>query len=349
MPKCRGGWFLLGMVLLVGLWGCQVPAQTASWPSPASEPTQVAMPTPPVAPSLSPIAAPPIVPSVNGDRLFQRVVDLSFERSTPEQRDQARTYLAQVLAQAGWQPEAQSFSGGVNLVAQRPGTDPTAGTLLLVAHYDTVPLSPGADDNASAVAAVLEVAELLGPIPTVRSLAIALFDQEEVGLQGSLAFTQDADNRANLVGVVNLEMLGYACDEPGCQTYPSGLPLQPSSDRGNFIGVVGDREHLPLLQAFQVSPDPADRLPAVLTVPIPFKGLLTPDVLRSDHAPFWAHNIGAVMVGDTANFRNPHYHQPSDRPETLDRRFLAGATQRIVNTLLSLLESRASLATPAQT
>lgn len=348
MPRCLGGSFVLWVVLVVGLWGCQMP-QTPSWPSPSSAPSQVEVSTPSVSPWLSSISSPTIAPSVNADRLFQHVIDLSVERSTPEQRDRARAYLAQALAQAGWQPQAQSFSGGVNLVAQRPGTDPTAGTLLLAAHYDTVPLSPGADDNASAVAAVLEVAELLGPVPTLRSLAIALFDQEEVGLQGSLAFTQDADNRANLVGVVNLEMLGYACDEPGCQTYPSGLPIQPSPDRGNFIGVVGDREHLPLLQAFQVPPDPADRLPAVLTVPIPFKGLLTPDVLRSDHAPFWAHNIGAVMVGDTANFRNPHYHQPSDTPETLDRVFLAGATQRIVNTLLALLESRASLATPSPT
>ncbi|MBC7969244.1 MAG: peptidase M28, partial [Verrucomicrobia bacterium] len=136
--------------------------------------------------------------------------------------------------------------------------------------------------------------------------------------------------------------MGYACHTAGCQKYPEGLPVKPLGDRGDFLGVIGDQEHLPLLNAFQVpaSNRSASNLPAMLTVPIPFKGLLTPDVLRSDHAPFWAKNIGAVMVGDTANFRNPHYHQPSDRPETLDRAFFTGATQRVVNAVSALLNSQ---------
>ncbi|HEY9907095.1 MAG TPA: peptidase M28, partial [Thermosynechococcaceae cyanobacterium] len=110
-----------------------------------------------------------------------------------------------------------------------------------------------------------------------------------------------------------------------------------------FIGVVGDQEHLPLLAAFQAVEGAG--LPPIITLPVPFKGLLTPDLLRSDHAPFWAHNIGAVMVGDTANFRNPHYHQPTDTLETLDRPFLSGSVQRVINAVTVLLESRASLVT----
>ncbi|UBF23566.1 M28 family peptidase [Kovacikia minuta CCNUW1] len=82
-----------------------------------------------------------------------------------------------------------------------------------------------------------------------------------------------------------------------------------------------------------------------MTLPIPFKGVFTPDVLRSDHAPFWAQNIGAVMVGDTANFRNPHYHQPSDTVETLDRTFFAGSAQRVVDAVTQLLSSNKPLTT----
>ena len=187
------------------------------------------------------------------------------------------------------------------------------------------------------------MARLLGTRPTLRPLKIAFFDQEEVGLRGSLAYTAEPGNLKNLAGVVNLEMMGYACYTPGCQTFPEGLPVKPPSDRGDFLGVVGDQEHLPLLTVFQTPG--AEGLPPIVTLPVPFKGLLTPDLLRSDHAPFWARNIGAVIVGDTANFRNPHYHRPSDAPETLDRAFLSGSAQRVVNAVTVLLESRASLET----
>ncbi|UBF23567.1 M28 family peptidase [Kovacikia minuta CCNUW1] len=114
-----------------------------------------------------------------------------------------------------------------------------AGTILVTAHFDTVAGSPGADDNASSIATVLEIARLLGQSQTPRGLQLALFDAEETGLQGSLAFTARAANLVNLAGVVNLEMLGYACRTAGCQKYPEGLPITPPSDRGDFLGVIG--------------------------------------------------------------------------------------------------------------
>ncbi len=103
------------------------------------------------------------------------------------------------------------------------------------------------------------------------------------------------------------------------------------------MAIVGDLEHDVLLQAFQLPDAPAK--PPIISVPVPLKGLLTPDVLRSDHAPFWAANIGAVMVTDTANFRNPHYHQPSDTLDTLDRDFLTQGTQRIAFAIATLLHT----------
>jgi Zn-dependent M28 family amino/carboxypeptidase len=268
---------------------------------------------------------------------LQQIQSLSYERATDVDRAHARDYLTQALQELGWAVTPQQFEGGgVNLIAQRPEADPTAGIVLVVAHYDTVPGSPGADDNATGVATLLEVARTFATRRTVRSLQLVLFDQEELGLRGSLAYTAEPANLARLEAVLNLEMLGYACNVAGCQTYPPGLPIQPPSDRGDFLGVIVDQEHASLLNAFQTADDAA--LPPIVALPVPFKGVLTPDLLRSDHAPFWARNIGAVMVADTANFRNPHYHQPSDLPETLDRRFLTGSAQIVLNAVTRWLD-----------
>lgn len=168
----------------------------------------------------------------------------------------------------------------------------------------------------------------------------------------------------NLQGVIVMDMVGYACHTPLCQKYPTGLPVTPPSDKGDFLAVIGDTEHLPLLHAFQnsqmlpaVSLNKGDQeerhkndknkkvgglIPPVLTLPIPLKGLLTPDTLRSDHAPFWYQGIGAVLVTDTANLRTPHYHQPSDIPATIDREFFTGTAQVVVNATSKLLENGVS-------
>ena len=287
--------------------------------------------------------APPTVdaPPVSGERLYKHVKALAKERYTEAERTQARNYITQELKASGWVPTLQAFKGGVNVVARRAGTDPEAGTILVASHYDTVKGSPGADDNATGVATILEIARSLGSRLTPRTLQIAFFDQEEEGLIGSLAFTGDRENLTNLRGAIILDMIGFACHAPGCQQYPEGLPLTPPSDRGDFLAVAGDIEHLPLLNSFGSQPG----LPPVVRVPVPLKGLATPDVLRSDHAPFWYRGIGAVIVSDTANFRSPHYHQPSDTPETLDGKFFVGAAQIVTNATAALLENQDNLAT----
>jgi hypothetical protein len=314
-------------------------------------PNQVSTPSPAVSPSsVQPLQLkrPAVLPLVDGTEIFRHVEALSFERYEAIDRARAREYLTRTLRRYGWAVQPQPFNNGnndgVNLVATLNQAETAQGTLLVVAHYDTVAGSPGADDNASSLAVALEVARLFRDRPTSRRLQFAFFDLEERGLQGSLAYTALPENLADLAGVVNLEMLGYACYTPGCQRYPEGLPIVASRNQGDFLGIAGDQEHLPLLQAFQLAT--TDTLPPILTLAIPFKGLLTPDVLRSDHAPFWAKSIGAVIVSDTANFRNPHYHQPTDTPDRLDRPFLAGAAQLTVNAIATLLASRGSLATP---
>ncbi|WP_416670600.1 M28 family peptidase [Egbenema bharatensis] len=315
---------LLGMVVMLTLVGWSLHQDRS--------PSLVFSDQPPVSPQQA-AQSTPIAPTVNAERLMADLATFSFERFTEADRSRARQELRQSLEMAGWTVQTQAFEHGINLYAERMGTDPTAGTILLAAHYDTVERSPGADDNATAVATVLEAARLFSQQPTPRTLQLALFDLEETGLEGSTAFAEEVA-QDDLQGVIVMDMLGYACQEAGCQTYPP-LPITPPTDRGNFLAVIGDRGNPALIDSFNPS-EPAD-LPPVLTLAVPTFGQLTPDMMRSDHVPFWRRGIGAVLVTDTANFRNPYYHQPDDTVETIDQAFFVGAAQRVVNAATTLL------------
>jgi len=334
--------FLLSLLLGIGI----VSSKFFVAPQPVSAPIEIKQKVAVNKPVLT-------TPQVSTTRLFTHVQKLNGDypqrsakgdRYTKKNRTSARKYITASLKNLGWSPSLQRFADGINIVAERPGTSPKAGTIIVAAHYDTVPGSPGADDNASGVATLLEIARIFRALPTPQTLKLVFFDAEEVGLRGSLAFTANKTNLANLNGVVVMDMIGFGCYTPGCQKYPPGLPgvaqrdyAQRSArgDRGDFLAVVGDAEHLQLLNAFH-----SDKLP-VITLPIPFKGLFTPDVLRSDHAPFWYQGIGAVLVTDTANLRSPHYHQPSDTVANIDRSFFTGAAQVVVNATHRLLQRQA--------
>lgn len=287
-------------------------------------------------PSLRQVPAPaPITVSVSSERLLADVTALSFVRYSNPERQQARDYIQQALQAAGWTTQVQRFEGGVNLYASRAGSEPGSGSIILGAHYDTVENSPGADDNATSVATVLEAARLLGAQPTARDLTLVFFDLEESGLLGSKAFVDQIVQKETTQAAIILDMMGYACEQAGCQTYPSMLPIQPPSDRGNFLAALGDQGHAWVLSNFTQL---EQNLPTVVTLPIPTLGGLTPDLVRSDHAPFWKQGIGAVLVTDTANFRNPHYHQASDTLETINPAFFVGSAQIVVNAVTHLLQ-----------
>jgi len=282
-------------------------------------------------------------PTINPQRLLSDIEALSFKRYTQPDRLRAREYIVAALAQAGWEPELQAFeagtNAGTNIVARRSGTEPATGSIVLAAHYDTVEQSPGADDNATSVSTVLEVARLLKQYDTPRTLELVLFDSEEAGLVGSTAYAEQLSPNNKLQAAIVMDMIGYACHTAGCQSYPP-LPITPPTDRGDFLGVIGDQSHSHLLDHFtqnRFAQSASAQLPPVLTLLVPTLGRLTPDLLRSDHVPFWRKGIGAVLITDTANFRNPNYHQPSDTLDTLDHDFLIGAAQIVVNATLSLL------------
>ncbi|PSB10235.1 peptidase M28 [filamentous cyanobacterium CCP1] len=321
---------LLGVVIAIALIGSNLNQRSADT---TASSYQTTLPT-----GNGFLAAPP----VDAQRLLTDVEALSFRRFTEADRSRARDYIRQSLEAAGWTVQTQPFEAGINLYAERPGTEPIPGTVLLAAHYDTVERSPGADDNATAVATVLEAARLFGQQPTPRTLQLAFFDLEETGLEGSIAFAEEVAD--NLRGVIVLDMIGYACHESGCQSYPP-LPITPPTDRGDFLAVIGDQGSPFLIESFSedsLSANPSEQtaqitLPQILTLAVPTFGRLTPDLMRSDHVPFWRKGIGAVLVTDTANFRNPHYHQPSDTLETIDRSFFVGSAQRVVNAITTLL------------
>ncbi|WP_110988057.1 M28 family peptidase [Acaryochloris thomasi] len=339
----RAKWVRWGQVLGLFAIALSLTLIACNSIAPPTDPIPTAAPASP-APIPEPTAsAQPPAPQVSIERLMGHMEALNHERFTEDDRRRTRDYASEVLQAEGWVISEQTFDTGVNLVAQRPDADPSAEKILVAAHYDSVRGSPGADDNASGVAAALEVASILGNRPTNRTLQIVLFDQEEAQLVGSSAYVEEARNLENVAGVVVLEMLGYACYTEGCQQQPAGLSIATPSKVGDFLAVVGDTEHRPLLEAFERTDA---NLPTTLTLPVPAKGLLSPMLLLSDHTPFWFKNVGAVMVTDTAFLRNPHYHRSSDTPDTFDRDFFQGVTQIVANATSGLLAGQTPLLTP---
>lgn len=207
--------------------------------------------------------------------------------------------------------------------------------ILVGAHYDAVPASPGADDNATGLAVLLELARSISQTPLRRPIWFVAFDLEEQGLLGSRAYAHHLRaNQHPLRLMLSLEMLGYCNHAPRSQRYPAFLDkIYP--DRGNFIGLIGNvgaiGDLLRLHRGMRCCKVPCQWLPAGR------RGLLVPDTRRSDHAPFWDQGYRAVMVTDTANLRNPHYHRLTDTLDTLDLDFLTGVCRGICHAITHLL------------
>ena len=226
-----------------------------------------------------------------------------------------------------------------NVVAELPLSSKPAKRYLLGAHYDSVTGTVGADDNASAVAVQLETARLLKSMQDQEGLDVAIrlvsFALEEppvfgTGRMGSRVHAKGAKQRKEAIdGMICLEMVGYTCDKPGCQDYPFSLTFLGYPKVGNFMGLVGNLKSRPftnaLLRAFRKNPD----LPAV-KLTVPFSGWLVPAVRLSDHSSFWDQGYPAVMVTDSAFYRNPHYHRSSDTMEKLDYRFMAELVESLI-------------------
>ncbi len=247
----------------------------------------------------------------------------------------ARAYIGAAFESAGFEVTEQTYDyQGVpvaNVIAAPPGAGAAEAYTLIGAHYDTVPGTPGADDNASGVAVLLELAGRLAERPPPAPFRLAAFTLEEppaftTAHQGSRVLVRRLrDTGERVLGAIVLEMVGFTSP---AQVYPMVLRWAGYPPQGNFIGIVGNRRSRrfgrALLAGFRRNP----RLP-VESLFVPFNGWVLPATRLSDHASFWDGGWPAVMVTDTAFFRNPNYHLPSDTPETLDFGFMAQLVQSL--------------------
>ena len=291
--------------------------------------------------SLSPSAA----------RLRAHVVMLSVtigarDAYSQKGRERARDYVAAQLKAAGYAPKLLPYESrlmiGVpngsrfhNVEALLPVRAPARrGAGVSGAHNDAPPGAPGADDNASGVAVLLEVARLLkarAPGREVRFVAFGTEEPPSFGTRnmGSWQYARALKDGGVLVhGVVVLEMLGFYNPRSGSQLYPPFMHLF-FPDHGGFVGAVANIESRGLLSAFGAAWRKASRFPLTLSIlPGPFASLALSDQLN-----FWTHGYPAVMVSDTAFYRNANYHESTDLPDTLDYERMAEVADAIASSI----------------
>lgn len=255
----------------------------------------------------------------------------------PEAYRKAQKYLEDELKSYGYEVALHEVKSGkdtwFNVEATRPGK--SKEVVVFGAHYDSCFDTPGADDNASGVAALLELARLMSRESPEKTLHFAFFANEEPPhfqrrSMGSLQYAKMARERGDNIHVMySLEMLGFYTTEPNSQKYPPIIDMfYPTT--GDFVAFVSSLEHRALTR--DVVSKFRER------AAFPSQGFAGPTFVQgidySDHWSFWQHGFPAIMVTDTSFFRTPHYHQPTDVPETLDFERLA----RVVTGLKALAQ-----------
>jgi Zn-dependent M28 family amino/carboxypeptidase len=261
----------------------------------------------------------------------------------PQSLAAARDYILGQWQAEGYAVETQAYEAlnvpCANLSINLSGTRWPGQVVLVGAHYDTVRQSPGADDNASGVAALLELGRRLSECRLGRTIRLVAFVNEEAPFfffekMGSAIYARAVKRRGeDIRAMFSLEMLGCYRDEPGSQQYPpflgGGRP-----DRGDFIAFVANLRSRRLLKRAVVA------FKAVSDFPV--EGTATfgwlPGVSWSDHLNFWREGYPALMVTDTAFFRYPYYHAPQDTPEKLDYHRMATVVEGLAGMLVKLAE-----------
>lgn len=284
----------------------------------------------------------------------QRLVDdmttiAGPRRSGSSHWQSVQDLCASRLESLGFTVERQAFATGVNVIGVREGT--SAERVVVSAHYDSTDECSGADDNASGVAGALEVARVLAARSIMRTLVVACWDQEELGLLGSSAWVERARAAADaVVASYVFEMIGYRSSQPGSQRTEPGLdqlfPRQAAAiaangNRGDFVLVIHDEAAARSVADFEASARAIGLPTIVLPVPESLKKspVLSP-LRRSDHAPFWFADFPAVQLTDTANYRNPHYHcgGGDDAMSDIDIEFATANVRATVGAIASALD-----------
>jgi aminopeptidase YwaD len=319
--------------------------------------------------------------TVQHDRLMAALRDLPTQRAalgdaaSREGLRETEKIIEARLRALGYEPRAHEFKWALparkfgdaqdvkaqehtyrNLSVEITGKETPGEVLIIGAHFDAVPGTPGADDNGTGTAALLELAHVLKDRPMKRTVRLVFFNLEEVGLVGSTRYVKELresgavgkpakenaesvpkpDNgtrpKERVIGMISLESIGYFSDEPNSQK----SPMPPIKDVfepptvGDNIALVGfsrDGSFVQKLERGMRASSPELKV-AAFAFPVPL-----PDLMRSDHAPFHAAGVPAVMLTDTANFRNPNYHKPTDTVETLDPVRFTRVVQAVVGAI----------------
>jgi hypothetical protein len=310
-----------------------------------------------IADDLRPIDIKQLVSQVDSVRLRKDVAFVQGVRHRTAGRahleavkDSIEKRFALSKLQAGLQPFVCDNYAAVNLIARQPGLTDEKTTYIIDGHFDTVEGSPGADDNASGVAGLLESVRILSAYNFKNTVKFISFDLEEnvnaVALNGSIQYVAACiPSYEKIAGVFNYEMIGYCRNDTGSQIIPYGFSMlfpaavesvRAQNARGNFLGLNANVASGFLRDAFATSARLYVPELRVISMTVPGNGQIAPDLRRSDHAPFWDAGYQALMLADGANFRNPNWHKPSDTLETLSFTFMANVVKATVATVASL-------------
>ncbi|MBI5914051.1 MAG: M28 family peptidase, partial [Bacteroidetes bacterium] len=285
-----------------------------------------------VADDLQPVDIQAIVDQVDSTRLYDDLDFLEGIRhytANPTHLQATKDFIEFQFQQNNLETYLHEFDygnyGAANIIGRQIGTANEAQTYILGGHFDTVFDAPGADDNGSAVAGMLEAMRVLSPYSFKKSVKFIGFDLEEAGLVGSLKYVQNGILPGEgMAGMIDFEMIGYYSEAPNSQTLPAGFDIlfqeaynevASQEFKGNFITDVGKTGNSQVLMDAYDSASTAF-VPQLRVIPVeapPAWQVLTPDLGRSDHAPFWVADIPAIMLTDGANFRNLNYHTPNDK------------------------------------
>ena len=260
---------------------------------------------------------------------------------SPDALERAAQTIESSLRAAGYATARQTYEVGSfsvsNIEAEIAGSSSRDEIVIVGAHYDSVAGSPGADDNASGVAALLEIARRSSGTRPSRTIRFVAFVNEEPPFfttpgMGSFQYAERSHARGeNIVAMISLETIGYYSDREGSQTYPAGLaPFYPST--ADFLAIVGNRKSRQLVNRTAEVFRRASDVPAEAAA-LPE---LIPQIGWSDQWAFWQFGWPAIMVTDTAPFRNPHYHRASDTAETLDYDRLARVVEGLTAVVADL-------------
>ena len=280
-------------------------------------------------------------------RINRHLEALAGERhpeTSPRALRRAAHYLTTQFSKSGWATDGQLVRAWGkpyrNVVASKSPVRPRQGEalppLLIGAHYDTVSGSPGADDNASGLVVLLEVASRLSAQSLARPVLLVAFCLEEQDRLGSQAFVSRLKTEQHeLAGAIILECVGFARSEAGTQQAPPGVPIVVPT-QGDFLAIVGNETSRSLVRRLEQEAQRSAVRLKTLSLVVPGRGETMPHTRRSDHASFWDAGYPAVVLTDTANFRNPHYHRETDTVATLNLEFLSNVAATVTATAIQI-------------